>query len=393
MSPLAFSHIESAVNGLPIQSRTMIRLLMIQYFNVTQDEIEYMATDQPDSRFMSGEQPKEKRFTREAVEIVSNRAGQYQLFLRQKRERPGLQIECLEQLMDYTTLEIQLAERLLTTELEVDQETQQQTKAEAMTALTKQIGRQLLRAFEQGELSEKEYPQKRLLLEYQLLLRKQERQRRRLREAKQEFQIAGSAPLQDHEIAHIWGLPLGSLVARKVKALHQYLVTIQQLQGNNGHAEESQAQASDPRPDYWRETLGTLSARPLERSVVSYSGQERTEEKLMERLQALATRNMTEDEETKFWGAITKLHDSEHSGMWVSHERAIFSLQRLSAILKEIDHSEEAVEEDLRSRIAPPSTDEQLPEPEQPEETGELSEEAQGVVQKLMGELDDRRRN
>ncbi|MGB0909968.1 MAG: hypothetical protein ACPGYT_06355 [Nitrospirales bacterium] len=393
MSSLAFSQIETSLNGLSIQSRTMIRLLMIQYFTVTEDEIEYMAADQPDSRFMSGEQPKVVQGNREAVLNVSNRVGQYQLFLRQKRELPGLQIDCLQQLMAHTDKEIKVVEFLMSSELNIDKSTQEEAKTQALTTLVKPVQRQLLRAIEQEEISEEEYQAKRLLLEYQLLLRMQERQRRRLKVVKQEYQIAGSAPLQDHEIAHIWGLPLGSLAARKVKALHQYLTTIQeQLQESNAPSAPSQTQTSDPRPDYWNQTFQTLLTRPYERSVVSYSGQERTEELLMQKLQDFANRRMTDDEETKFWGSITKLHDSEHGGMWTSHERAIFSLQRLSAILKEIDPSEESIEEDLRTRIAPPIDQEQLPEPELPDEDPELNEEALGVIQKLVGELDDKRR-
>ncbi len=394
MSSLAFSQIEESVNELPIQSRTMIRLLMIQYFPITQDEIEYMAADQPDSRFMAGEQPKEKRGTKEAILNVSNRVGQYQLLFRQKRERPGLQIDCLEQLMTHTAQEIKVAEYLMNSELNIDKETQQQAKEHALTAILKPVKRQLTRSIEQGEISEEEYQVKRLLLEYQLLLRLQERQRRRLKVAKQEYQLAGSSPLQDHEIAHIWGIPLGSLAARKVKALHHFLTSIQKCsQSTKPQTEETHSQTSDQRPDYWHQTFQTLLTRPFERSVVSYSGQERTEEKLMEKLQDFATRMMTDDEETKFWGSITKLHDSEHDGMWISHERAIFSLQKLSAILKELDPSEEAIEEDLRSRIAAPTDQEQLPEPEQPDEDLELNEEALGVIQKLVGELDDKRRN
>ncbi len=395
MSALTFTHIESSLNELPIQNRTMVRLLLLQYFNLPEDEIEYMAADQPDSRFMAGEQPKDKRFTREAVDNVFSRAEQYSVLLRQKRERPGLQIECLEQLIAHTAQEIKIAERLMLTDLEIDQETQNQHKTQAMTALVKQVRRQLDRSVEQGEISENEYLPKRLLLEYQLLIRRQERQKRRLKMAKQEFQMAGKSPLQDHEIAHIWGIPLGSLAARKVKALHQYLTNLQvQLRRSNGNSDNSATESSaDLRPDYWQQTLGTLSSRPLERSVVSYTGQERSEETLMEKLQAFATRQMTEEEETRFWGNITKQHDSEHAGMWNSHERSIFSLQKLSAILKEIDLSDEAIEEELQSRIISPTAAEQLPEPEQPEETGELSEEALGVLQKLVGELDNKRRN
>ncbi|GJL55012.1 MAG: hypothetical protein NPIRA02_21440 [Nitrospirales bacterium] len=394
MPTLAYNHIESSLNELPIQNRTMLRLLLLQYFPLAQEEIEFMAADQPDSRFMSGEQPKENLFSKEAIVNVSNRASQYQTYLRQKRERPGLQVECLEQLMAYTAKELKVLEQLMTEEFAIDRHTQDDYKTQAMTALVKQNLRKLSRAFEEGEVSDEDYQKKRLLLEYQLLLRRQQRQRRQLMAAKQDFQLSGKSPLKDHEIAHIWGIPLGSLAARKVKALHLYLTSIQKcLHNTNGHSEASGSpEASEVRPDFWQQTLQTLSTRPLERSVVAYGGQERTEEQLMEKLEAFVMRKFPEEEETKFWASISKIHDSEHAGMWTSHERAIYSLQRLSAILNEVDQSDEAIAEDLQNRTAPPTSAEQLPEPEETEDTGELNEETIGILQKLVGELDDKRR-
>ena len=53
-------HIETALKALPVQSRTMLQLLLLQYVDVTQEEIDYMATDQPDSRFLAGKQPQTK---------------------------------------------------------------------------------------------------------------------------------------------------------------------------------------------------------------------------------------------------------------------------------------------------------------------------------------------
>lgn len=39
--------IESAVNGLPLQGRVMMRLLLLQYFDVSQEDVDYMASDRP----------------------------------------------------------------------------------------------------------------------------------------------------------------------------------------------------------------------------------------------------------------------------------------------------------------------------------------------------------
>ena len=385
---LSSEQIETLINELSVQHRTMIRLLLLQYFEVTQDEIEFMAADQPDSRFMAGEQPTEKIRTREAIQNVSDRANQYQLLLRQRRERPALQLDCLHQMNQHTDLMLRVAEQLLREQFDVDQGALQDRKAQASIILAKQIRRKLDRNFEQNELSEEDYKKERLLLEYQMLFRKKERIRRRLNTAKREFLSAGLSPLQDHEVAHIWGIPLGSLAARKVKALHQYLTDSEKLVKGNS---PKPTQSLTDRPDYWKETFEALCRRPVQRSVVAYDGLERTEEALMEKLHAFASDKMSEEEEAKFWTNITKIHDSEHAGMWRSQARAIFALQRLSAILKEFDQSDPAIEEDLLTKICPPTAQEKLSVPEE-DKPQELNEEALGILEKLVGEQDDKRR-
>ena len=385
---LSFEHIESLVNGLSIHHRTMIRLLLLQYFEVPQDEIEFMAADQPDSRFLAGDQPKAKIFSREAVQNIASRVNQYQTLLRQRRERPALQLDCLQRMNNLTDLTVRVAEQLLSAHFNLDQATLQDRKAQASTILARQVRRKLDRTFEQNEISEDEYKKLRLILEYQLLLRKKERLKHRLRTAKQEFQSAGLSPLQDHEIAHIWGIPLGSLAARKVKALHQYVTDSEKM---IQAIAQSPILAPPERPDYWRQTFNTLLRQPVKRSVVSYEGIERSEDTLMEKLTAFASDKMSEEEEAKFWTTITRIHDSEHSGMWRAQSRAIFALQRLSAILKEFDQSEPAIEQDLLKKITPPTPQEKLAVPED-EKPLELNEEALDVLQKLIGEQDDKRR-
>ena len=287
-----------------------------------------------------------------------------------------------------TDLTLRVAEQLLTEHFDVDQATLQDRKAQAAIILAKQIRRKLDRNVEQNEISEEDYKKERLLLEYQMLLRKKERIRRRLTAAIRELQSAGLSPLQDHEIAHIWGIPLGSLAARKVKALHQYLTESEKMVKANP---QSPGQSPTERPDYWKETFATLCRRPVKRSVVAYDGLERTEDALMEKLSAFASDKMSEEEDAKFWTNITKIHDSEHAGMWRSQSRAIFALQRLSAIIKEFDQSDPGIEEVLLTKISPPSAQEKLSVPEE-DKPAELNEEALGVLQKLVGDLDDKRR-
>lgn len=380
--------IEATIESLSIQNRTMIRLLLLQYQDVTKEGIEYIAADQPDARFMAGVQPTSKPWIGEAIREVGARVDQYRLFLRQKRERPWLQIECLKKQMEMVDSAIHAAEDLLTTRLQADPETIKDRKKSSISALPKPEIRRLDKAWDEDEISKEDYQTTRLLIEYQTLLRRRERQQRRLTSAQREFEHAGLAPMQDHEIAHIWGIPLGSLSGRKVKALHNYLTALQ------GRLESSKAMSdtSEVRPDLWRKTIHTLSTQPTERSVVSFvTGIERTEEALLEKLNTLADGTMAEEMESGFWQLITRVHDSEHSGAWDNHTRAIFALQRLSAIQSDIDPSPEDLEDDLMKIITPQPKGEALPAPEQQEEEVELGEQALGVLNAFMGEIDEKR--
>ena len=380
--------IEKTIESLPAQSRTMLRLLLLQYQDVEKEDIEYIAADQPDSRFQAGEQPSSKVSTGEGGIEVANRIEQYRQLFRQKRERPWLQIECLKKQIALTDLAISTAEGLLTERLEVDSSTITDRKKVAISALPKPEIRRLNKAWDQEEISESDYQASRLLVEYQTLIRRRERQQRRLSTALHEFESSGLSPLQDHEIAHIWGIPLGSLSARKIKAMHSYLIDLQrQLETDN-----TMPNTKDARPDLWRETMRALSKKPVERSVVSFiAGIERTEEMLIEKLQSLAEGTMPEELEPRFWQLITRIHDSEHSGPWSNHARSIFALQRLSAIQSDIDLTIEDLEDNLLKIITPQAKGEALPAPEQEEKELELGDQAQGVLNAFIGEIDDKR--
>jgi len=241
------------------------------------------------------------------------------------------------------------------------------------------------RAWEHEEIPQKDFQTQRLLLEFQALLRRRAIFRRRHKIAQQDLVTAGTLPLKDHEIAHIWGLPLGSLAARKVKALQQFLTLLQKY-------EDSPSNETTQLLDLWRETFAVLSQRPFERSLVEYDGLEKTEEILMEKLQAFVSGNMSEPEESKFWTSITKVNDTEFSGSWASHARSILAFQRLHALLNDMDLSDEALEEELRARITPKLPDDQLSTPEDEEKPVELGEVGFGVLNAFVGEQDDKRR-
>jgi len=383
---IEFEHIESALQALPIQNRTMIQLLLLQYIDVTQEEIDYMATDQPDSRFLAGKQPQGKTISLEAVQNVTSRSNQYKSFYRQKRERPGMHVEFLKQSLAIMDQKIRIAERLLISDYKADEDTLKATKNQAPSVLLRQEIRKLDRAWEHEEIPQKDYQTQRLLLEFQALLRRRAIYRRRHKIAQQDLITAGSLPLKDHEIAHVWGIPLGSLAARKVKSLQQFLTLLQKHQDTSSPSNEN-TQALD----LWRETLSTLAKRPIERSLIEYDGLEKTEEILMGKLEAFVNGTMSEPEESKFWASITKVNDTEFSGSWASHARSILAFQRLHALMNDMDLSDEALEDEIKAKITPKLPDDQIAteEEEKPVELGEMG---LGVLNSFIGEQDDKRR-
>lgn len=387
-SPLTSELIESVIEALPVQSRIMVRLLMLQYLEPSADDVQFIVEDQPDSRFMAGDQPETKKSLVAAIHEVNERIAQYSGFLRQKRERPWLQVECLKKQMALTDLTIRAAEGLLTSKFHVDRAELKDRKQSAVSALPRPEIRRLERALEQEEIAEDAYHRDRMLIEYQTLIRRRERQRRRLKNAEQEYELSGLSPLQEHEVAHIWGIPLGSLSARKVKALTHYLSALQARLEQEAEASGTEQAQSD----LWRETFRVLSRKPSQRSIVTFiPGIERTEEALLEKLRTFADGTMPEAAESGFWQLITRVHDSEHSGPWHSHARAIFALQRLFAIQADSEPTLDELEEDLLRATRPKSKDDALPAQQADEQPAELSEQALGVLNALAGEIDDKR--
>ena len=208
-SPLTFELIEAVVETLPIQSRIMVRLLLLQYLEPSEEDVQFIVEDQPDSRFLAGDQPKKKLSLVAATYEVTERINQYSGFLRQKRERPWLQVECLKKQIALADLTILAAEGLLTSKFHVDRAVLKERRKTAVSALPRPEIRRLERALELEEISEDDFHRERLLIEFQTLLRRRERQRRRLTNAEREYELSGLSPLQDHEVAHIWGHPTG----------------------------------------------------------------------------------------------------------------------------------------------------------------------------------------
>lgn len=346
-SPLTPALIESVIDAMPIQGRIMLRLILLQHFDVTEEEIHYIASDRPDPRCVSGTKPTYNIMTQEALKAVRDKRDQYLRHVRLKRERTFLQCECISKLL---ALRIAMADRaatLLATRFGMSAEAIDQLKSQARSAVPKPAIRALDQRWDADDITADDYQQQRLGIDMQTQLRLADKYRKRLDLAERERQTADFSPLQDHEIAHIWGIPAGSLQARKVKYMTQFLQSLQQAMQRSAPA----AGAQSPPLDLWKETFAVLATRPVERSTSTYDGLERTESALIDKLTTLAWGSLGEDVETKFWNSL--VFGASSNAMHSEITRNLFGMQRLVAILNDLDTSPEGLDEELLRRTAP----------------------------------------
>ena len=76
-SLLTVEMIRSVIDALPVQGRIMLRLLLLQYLDVTDEDILYIVSDQPDPRCVAGTKPTNSTVTKEAIKGVTDRRNQY----------------------------------------------------------------------------------------------------------------------------------------------------------------------------------------------------------------------------------------------------------------------------------------------------------------------------
>ena len=350
VSPLTVETIRSIIDAMPMQGRIMLRLILLQYFDVTDEEILYIVADRPDPRCVTGTKPTNTTMTKESIKVVTERRDQYRRQVRLKRERTWLQCESLRHLVQLREAFADRARTLLAERFSVSADRLEALRASARTVLPKPAIRLLEERWEADEITAEDYQQQRLSIEFQTQLRFAEKYRTRLALAERERQSAISAPLQDHEIAHIWGIPAGSLAGRKVKYLTQYLHALQAT------LQTSAAATATSPLDLWKETFAVLAKQPIERSQSTYDGLEKTESALIDKLTAMVWGNLPEESEVKFWTSL--VFGASSNAMHSEITRNLFGLQRLITILNDMDHSPEAVDEELLKRTAP------IPKPE-----------------------------
>ena len=343
-SLLTIDMIESVIAALPMQGRIMLRLILLQYFDVTDEEILYIVADRPDPRCVAGTKPTNTTMTKESIKVVTDRRDQYRRQVRLKRERTWLQCDSLRRLAQLREAFAGRARTLLTERFSVSAESLDTLRTSARTVLPKPAILLLEQRWDADEITAEDYQRQRLSIEFQTQLRMAEKYRKRLDLAERERQSTISATLQDHEIAHVWGLPAGSLAARKVKYLTQYLHALQA-------ALQTGAAANTTAPlDLWKETFSVLAKQPIGRSLSTYDGLEKTESALIDKLATMAWGNLAEESEVKFWTSL--VFGASSNAMHSEVTRNLFGLQRLITVLNDMDHSPEAVDEELLKRTA-----------------------------------------
>ena len=343
-TPLTADVIQEVISGLPIQGRIMLRLLLIQYLDVTQDEILFMVSDRPDPRCVSGKKPI-TTMTQESITAMIDRRDEYRRRARLRRERTCLQCAALKKLAQTAEAMADRAGALLTTR-GVSAATIEDLISKARVAVPRPPLRILEERWENNDIPAEEYQKYRLAIEMQTQLRFAERFRRRLDLAERERQTSDQTTLQDHEIGHIWGIPAGTLAARKVKFLSLYLKALQTKISGIPSAPNDL-----PPIDLWKETLAVLSRTPIERSIATYDGLEQTESALIDKLTAYVRIGVPEAIEVKFWNSL--VYGASSNAMHSETTRTLFGLQRLVSIQDDLDTSPEALGEELLKRTAP----------------------------------------
>jgi hypothetical protein len=376
-SPLTVDMIEEVIANLPIQGRIILRLLLLQYLDVTQDEILFMVADRPDPRCVSGKKPV-TTMTQESIMAMVDRRNEYRRRARLRRERTWLQCVALEHLVK-TASAFATRSTVLLTDRGISLETITALNTQARSAVPSTTLRILEQQWEKDEISAEEYQNHRLVVEMQTQLRFAERFRKRLALAERERQTSDSTTLQDHEIGHIWGIPAGTLAARKVKFLSQYLLATQARCSGS-----LVSGSSVPSPETWQATLRILSQTPIERSIATYDGLEGTESALIEKLESYAMVRVPEATETKFWNSL--VYGASSNAIHTETTRTLFGLQRLVSIQKDLDTSHAALDEELLKRSMPTPKAGELPSPTSEPGHGELTDLQRQILHNFIGE-------
>ena len=333
---LTREQIETVIASLQPVQRIMIRLLLLPYMTPSPDDIFFMARERTEPNMRAGgniatafggnvdiRREKINGVPKNWLVSVEYRALQYQAQLRENLVRLNLLTDFLRDCLTGLQPEIAAMEHLLSTACEMSQESLDDLRAQArLSPLTYALKKLAARADKQ-EVEEEDYRRERLSLEYQAHLRRRDRFKKRLDQITVERQAALLSSLSDEFLSEIWGLAVGPVRNRRVKAIQAYLSAL----ATALHASPDQASMTaavnagigpklaggsknegvgskpvDLAGDLWSLTVHALAAELMSSAAPKpCTHPEEGTKSLAAKLRGLATYELGEDEEVKIW--------------------------------------------------------------------------------------------
>jgi hypothetical protein len=333
---LTREQIETVIASLQPVQRIMIRLLLLPYMTPSSDDIFFMARERTEPNMRSGgniatafganadiRREKINGVPKDWIVAVEYRALQYQAQLRENLVRLNLLADFFQDYLTGLQPEIDAMEQLLSTECEMSRESLGDLHAQAKLSPLTYALRKLAARADKQEVEEEDYRRERLSLEYQAHLRRRDRFQKRLDQIKMERQAALLSSLSDEFLAEVWGLSVGPIRNRRVKAIQAYISALATALKSGLSAASftaavnagigpklaggSKNEGVGSRPvdlsgDLWSLTVHAL-ATELMSPVASKpcTHPEGGLKSLAAKLRGLATHELGEDEEVKIW--------------------------------------------------------------------------------------------
>lgn len=338
---LTREQIEAVIASLQPVQRIMIRLLLLPFMTPSSDDIFFMARERTEPNMRAGgnistafggnaaiRREKVNGVPKDWIVSVENRAMLYQTQLREHLGRLTLLADFFRDYLAGLQPELDALEQLLSTECEMSQESLDDLRAQARLAPLTYALKKLAARADKQEVEEEDYRRERLSLEYQAHLRRRNRFKKRLDQVRVERQAALLSSLSDEFLAEVWGLAVGPIRNRRVKAIQAYLGAL----ATALHASPDQASMTaavnagigpklsggslnegfSSKPvalcgDLWSLTVHALAAElmsPMAFKPCPHPGGGM--KSLAAKLRGLATYELGEDEEVKIWVQTTQ---------------------------------------------------------------------------------------
>ena len=333
---LTREQIEAVIASLQPVQRIMIRLLLLPYMSPSPDDIFFMARERTEPNMRAGgniatafggnadiRREKINGVPKDWLVSVEYRALQYQTQLRGNLVRLNVLTDFFQDYLTGIQPEIDAMEHLLSTECEMSRESLDDLRAQArLSPLTYALKKLAARADKQ-EVEEEDYRRERLSLEYQAHLRRRDRFNKRLDQVTVERQAALLSSLSDEFLAEVWGLAVGPIRNRRVKAVQAYISALSaalksglnpagftaavnagigpKLAGGSKN-EGVSSRPVDLSGDLWSLTVHALAVElmsPVASKPCAHP--DGGMKSLAAKLRGLATYELGEDEEVKIW--------------------------------------------------------------------------------------------